>query len=322
MADELQVHDRNRVAEVLEKVVIHGDLSHLSPAERVEYYNAVCRSLGLNPLTRPFDYIKLQGRLTLYARRDAAEQLRRNHRISVEIVRREFQKDLGLYIVEAKATTPDGRTDTSLGVVSVEGLKGQDMANAIMKAETKAKRRVTLSIVGLGWLDETEVADVPSAQPLSAREQEASLPRPDGRDGLANGNGHDAPWKHEPRPWSAETAMAALRHQAHVNMKRGRGMDANGLWGVTVALLDRMGDRHAFLRAVFGVGSSKELDAFQRRALVDWVKPTKDASGQWIIDPEVANFVMAEFREIVDYQNRLEQEGLLYVTDEAMASQK
>jgi hypothetical protein len=28
-----------------------------------------------------------------------------------------------------------------------------------MKAETKAKRRVTLSIVGLGWLDESEVPD-------------------------------------------------------------------------------------------------------------------------------------------------------------------
>ena len=34
-----------------------------------------------------------------------------------------------------------------------------------MKAETKAKRRVTLSICGLGMLDETEVETVP--QPLS-----------------------------------------------------------------------------------------------------------------------------------------------------------
>jgi hypothetical protein len=30
-----------------------------------------------------------------------------------------------------------------------------------MRAETKAKRRVTLSIAGLGWLDETELATIP-----------------------------------------------------------------------------------------------------------------------------------------------------------------
>jgi ribosomal protein S13 len=33
-----------------------------------------------------------------------------------------------------------------------------------MKAETKAKRRVTLSIVGLGWTDESEVDSIPGAQ--------------------------------------------------------------------------------------------------------------------------------------------------------------
>ena len=34
-----------------------------------------------------------------------------------------------------------------------------DLANAKMKAITKAKRRCTLSLVGLGFLDETEVMD-------------------------------------------------------------------------------------------------------------------------------------------------------------------
>jgi CO dehydrogenase nickel-insertion accessory protein CooC1 len=35
----------------------------------------------------------------------------------------------------------------------------------MMKAETKAKRRLTLSLAGLGWPDESEVVDIPSAQP-------------------------------------------------------------------------------------------------------------------------------------------------------------
>jgi hypothetical protein len=34
-----------------------------------------------------------------------------------------------------------------------------------MKAETKAKRRVTLSICGLGLLDETEIETIPGAAP-------------------------------------------------------------------------------------------------------------------------------------------------------------
>ena len=46
-----------------------------------------------------------------------------------------------------------------MGVVSIAGLKGEALANAMMKAETKAKRRATLSICGLGWMDEVEALD-------------------------------------------------------------------------------------------------------------------------------------------------------------------
>jgi hypothetical protein len=45
-----------------------------------------------------------------------------------------------------------------------------DKANAIMKAVTKAKRRVTLSICGLGFLDETEVETIPEAKPVPVEE--------------------------------------------------------------------------------------------------------------------------------------------------------
>jgi hypothetical protein len=162
MAEERAVTARDDQAAIVEQVIIAGDLSKLAPADRVRYYQETCRSLGLNPLTRPFDYIVLNGKLTLYAKRDATDQLRKVHRVSVSIVARERLEDL--YVVTARATLPDGRTDESIGAVSLAGLKGDTLANAIMKAETKAKRRVTLSIVGLGWLDETEVASVPDAR--------------------------------------------------------------------------------------------------------------------------------------------------------------
>jgi hypothetical protein len=157
-------------SEVVEKVVIGGDLAGLNAAQRAEYYGAVCRSLGLNPLTKPFEYLDLNGKLRLYALRDCADQLRRLHGISIYIANRERTSDL--YVVTARAKDRHGREDESTGAVTVGNLKGDALANALMKAETKAKRRVTLSIAGLGWLDETELETIPQSRPATPSDQE------------------------------------------------------------------------------------------------------------------------------------------------------
>jgi hypothetical protein len=146
-------------AEAFELALVQGDLSKLTPDQRVTYYRRVCESLGLNPLTKPFSYITLNGKLTLYALKDCTEQLRKNQSVSVQIVAREVVEDC--YVVTARATLPNGRADESIGAVAIGGLKGDARANGYMKAETKAKRRVTLSICGLGMLDETEVETIP-----------------------------------------------------------------------------------------------------------------------------------------------------------------
>lgn len=148
-------------ASAVELALIGGDLAQLKPSERLAYYNQLCASLDLNPLTKPFEYITLNGKLTLYARKDCTEQLRSKRHISVTIKAREVVE--GCYIVTAQARNDKGREDESIGAVPIEGLKGENRANAMMKAETKAKRRVTLSICGLGMLDETEIESIPSA---------------------------------------------------------------------------------------------------------------------------------------------------------------
>jgi hypothetical protein len=124
----------------------------------------VCDSVGLNPLTRPFEYLTLQGKTVLYARKDCTDQLRSLRRVSLSIAARERVDDV--YIVTARATSIDGRVDESIGAVTIGNLKGDALCNAIMKAETKAKRRVTLSICGLGLLDESEIETVPQATPF------------------------------------------------------------------------------------------------------------------------------------------------------------
>jgi hypothetical protein len=171
--------------DVMEKVVIGGDLSELNAAQRADYYTAVCRSLGLNPLTKPFEFLTLNGKLRLYALRDCADQLRRLHGISIYITNRERMGDI--YIVTARAKDRTGREDESTGAVPLGTLKGDALCNALMKGETKAKRRVTLSIAGLGWLDETELATIPGVRtdaPDAAYETPGmSHPLPVGEDG-------------------------------------------------------------------------------------------------------------------------------------------
>jgi hypothetical protein len=52
-----------------------------------------------------------------------------------------------------------------MGTVPIRGLTGDNLANAMLKALTKAKRRLTLSLCGLGMLDELEVETIPNAIP-------------------------------------------------------------------------------------------------------------------------------------------------------------
>lgn len=146
----------------VEAALVMGDLSKLSQQERIAYYRSTCQSLGLNPLTKPFDYISLNGKLTLYARKDATDQLRRLRGVSIGKPDITFQEDWIIVTVEAK--DKDGRTDSDVGMVNRKDMRG-DFGNAVMKAVTKAKRRVTLSICGLGMLDETEVETIPDARP-------------------------------------------------------------------------------------------------------------------------------------------------------------
>jgi len=158
MTQEIATQDQARM---LEKVVIENDLSQLTPKERVSYYNATCESLNLNPFTRPFQYLKLDGKLTLYATKDASEQLTRNYQVSLE--KKGTEDFEGVRIITYRATDPSGRFVDATGVVPIAGVKGTALANALMKAETKAARRATLRLVGLGWLDETETETIKDA---------------------------------------------------------------------------------------------------------------------------------------------------------------
>lgn len=148
-------------ANLLKKIIVQGDLSKLSEAELYEYNLALCELHGLNPLTQPFNYLKLKdGRVVAYANKACTDQLRQSHKASAEITDVRFDADL--VIVFSKTSTPDGRVTHQIGAVSGRG-SAEERANAVMKAVTKAFRRGMLTHCGLSVLDETERETMPGA---------------------------------------------------------------------------------------------------------------------------------------------------------------
>jgi hypothetical protein len=171
--------DPMKVQEETLAQILSGDISSLTTQQRSMFLWRLAKGLDLNPLTKPFDLIVLNNKLTVYANRTAADQLARNHNISVEPV---FEGPLVLgetvredvYCVKMKLTMPskaggEPRIEYAVGLVGIAKMQGETLANQIMKCHTKAKRRGILAMCGLGFLDEIEVASVAEVAQASGR---------------------------------------------------------------------------------------------------------------------------------------------------------
>ncbi len=159
-------------------IVLRGDLSGLNEDQKKEYYLYRCRQVGLDPAAKPFDLLTLNGKQILYANAGATQQLCALHKLSTQITHRERVD--GIYIVSVRCTGADGRVSENQGAVDVSTLVGERLANAILKATTKAIRRSVLAHCGLGMLDETEVETIPEARknPLIVPEAVAPIEVP------------------------------------------------------------------------------------------------------------------------------------------------
>ena len=196
-----------------------GDLSALSPAEKARHYVATCERLGLNPHTAPFQYLRLNGKEVLYATRGATDQLAALHGLTRTLVDGPKVIDLAgtkLVYCVCKVTHPNGRFETATATVPLV-----DPVNVLMRSETKAKRRATLSILGLAPLDET-VADtaVDGGSVISAEDLDRALaelhgdPKPP-TDGGGGGGGAppaatDVAGEPAPAPATPSGALALL----------------------------------------------------------------------------------------------------------------
>ena len=157
---------------IIESIVTKGDLSGLNQVQKVAYYNYRCKQIGLDPSAKPFDLLNLSGKQVLYANAGATQQLCNIHKLSTQITTKERIDDI--YIVSVRVTGADGRISENQGAVSVGNLRGDALANAVLKCTTKAIRRSVLAHCGLGMLDETEVETIPDA-----RKESIVIPQPE-----------------------------------------------------------------------------------------------------------------------------------------------
>ena len=147
---------------IIDSIVLLGDLSGLKEELLTGYYNYRCQQVGLDPSAKPFDLLVLSGKKVLYANAGATQQLSNLHGLSTAITNRERVENV--YLVSVRCTGKDGRSSENQGAVDISGLSGEKLANALMKATTKAIRRTVLAHCGLGMLDETELDTIPSNQ--------------------------------------------------------------------------------------------------------------------------------------------------------------
>lgn len=231
-------------ASMMERVVVQGDIGALSPKERLIYYKSRCEAAGLDPRTEPFGYIKTKEggkeRVSLYAKKAAAEQIARRLQIGVTL---DYHKregaEMPIYMVKARGIcATDKRVSEDIGCVPLfrnvfiedadqkkpaEGsvrhevwaydpgagrrtkswkwgfwetkqFVGEELCNAMLKCVTKAKRRVILSMAGLGMSDESEI------ESMEAVTVDAETLAPESDDDLA--------------PWDLDDSDEAARNLA------------------------------------------------------------------------------------------------------------
>jgi len=136
------------------------DLESMNEEQRQQYVRNVCEHMGVPPELNlvMLTYLDEQDgprRLVAYAKRGATEIIRNNRSINVtELTSKEIG---GSIVFTATGKDATGRQEMSTGSRYIKDLVGRELDDAIMTAQTRATRRMTLQFVGAGVLDESEV---------------------------------------------------------------------------------------------------------------------------------------------------------------------
>ena len=153
--------------EIVKSILLKKDISGLTDEQKIQFISTRCTDLGLDYKSLPFDIIKQKnGRggyiEFIYANKNCAAQLSGIHGVAIKI--NEIQIINGdEAMVSVTATAKNGRSEDDISFLSLRDhhgskLSGVDLSNAKMKAITKAKRRVVLSLFAAPFLDAPETS--------------------------------------------------------------------------------------------------------------------------------------------------------------------
>lgn len=188
MSTQMQKYEGPTITEEqFSELVQTMNIGILTQSQRGSFLWHYAKSLGLDPLTKPFNLIPGQrpGDLVIYANRAASDQLRKIHKLTIQeissgplMIGDKLRDDV--WVTKVRVSSPDGRSEDHVGAVGIAGLEGEALSNAIMKCSTKASRRGTIAFCGLGMLDETEVSSIPNitVEPTSPSDSPAPIPAP------------------------------------------------------------------------------------------------------------------------------------------------
>ena len=158
---------------------ILGDLSKLTPEAQNEYVLAICEFLNVPPELGLIGLSWMDTgdgarQLTPYVRKGATDIIRDRRGIDVDSL--DEANGPGYVGWKVKGHDSTGRHEIAVGAVSIDGLKGRAVADAVKTAQTQACRRMTLQFAGGGFLDESEIHEKTSSLSNSAAALEL-LPR-------------------------------------------------------------------------------------------------------------------------------------------------
>jgi len=135
------------------------DLASLTEEQRAEYYKNACEYYEVPAELNLLAFIFMDTgdgarNLVLYAKKGATDRIRDRKGITTTALTKDDGP--GYVCFTAVGQDKNGRVERAVGAANIEGLHGQLLAAAVITAQTRATRRMTLQFVG-GLLDESEV---------------------------------------------------------------------------------------------------------------------------------------------------------------------
>lgn len=164
-----------------EKIFIpRSDIDKMSDPEQRQYYLDACEYFQVPPELNVLYFTYFDSgdgaRVKVLAAKKGATDIIRD-RLHISIAELTEKMVNGSIVFFAKGVNGKGRVEMATGAKYIEGLKGQDLDSAIMTAQTRALKRLTLQFAGGGLLDESEVPNSVTADIAKASVRPAEQPK-------------------------------------------------------------------------------------------------------------------------------------------------